>query len=135
MTPRINDRIGSCDAGGSPRWAGNREGRDEMSDPEGRMRRAFFRAGICLLPLAVTPIWIFLIAEGFLNFGGGEKDLFLVIPWLVWSALFLVIGVVAWVRGLSWTRGLAWSAAGATASLVVVGTGLLLFASGLLGVR
>ena len=91
------------------------------------MRRAFFRAGICLLPLAVTPIWIFLIAEGFLNFGGGEKDLFLVIPWLVWSALFLVIGVVAWVRGLSWTRGLAWSAAGATASLVVVGTGLLLF--------
>jgi len=99
------------------------------------MRHAFFRAGICLLPLAVTPIWIFLIAEGFLNFGGGEKDLFLVIPWLVWSALFLVIGVVAWVRGLSWTRGLAWSAAGATASLVVVGTGLLLFASGLLGVR
>ena len=99
------------------------------------MRRWFFRAGICLFPLAVTPIWIFLIARGSLNFGGGEKDLFLVIPLLVWSALFLAIGVVAWVRGLSWTRGLAWSAAGATASLVVVGTGLLLFASGLLGVR
>ena len=99
------------------------------------MRRSFFRAGICLLPLAVTPIWIFLIAEGSLNFGGGEKDLFLVIPWLVWSALFLAIGVVAWVRGLSWTRGLAWSAGGAAAILVVVGTGLLLWASGLLGVR
>lgn len=95
----------------------------------------FFRVGLCLLPLALTPSWIFLIAEGYLNFGGGEKDLLLVIPWIVWSALFLVIGVIAWVRGLSWKRGLAWSAGGATAVLAGAWVCLLIWSAGLLGVR
>lgn len=97
--------------------------------------RYFFRAGLCLLPLAMTPVWVYLIADGYLNFGGGEKDLFLVIPWIVWSGIFLLISVAAWVRGLPWKRGLVWSAAAATAILVVAWTGLFLFASGLLGVR
>jgi hypothetical protein len=83
----------------------------------------------------LTPLWIFLITEGYLNFGGGGKDLLLVIPWLVWSALFLVIGVVAWGRGIPWKRGLAWSAGGATAVLVGVWIRLLIWSAGLLGVH
>lgn len=93
------------------------------------------RGGLCLLPLALTPFWIFLIAEGYLNFGGGEKDLLLVIPWIVWSMLFLMIGVVAWVRGLSWKRGLAWSAGGATAIFAGAWIFLFIWSADLLGVR
>ena len=95
----------------------------------------FLRGGLCLLPLAVTPLWAFLIADGYLNFGGGEKDLWLVTPWIAWSGLFLMIGVVAWIRGLSWKRGLVWSAGGATAVLAGAWICLLLWSADLLGVR
>jgi len=39
-----------------------------------------FRLILSIVPLALTPLLGFLIAEGYLNFGGGEKDLFLLVP-------------------------------------------------------
>lgn len=44
---------------------------------------------LCMLPLALTPIWGYLISDGYLNFGGGEKDLLLLLPWLIWSFIYL----------------------------------------------
>lgn len=52
-----------------------RSGTGKGSDRGNGRRRYFFRAGLCLLPLAMTPIWVYLIADGYLDFGGGEKDL------------------------------------------------------------
>jgi hypothetical protein len=32
------------------------------------------------MPVLLTPVWGYLIADGYINFGGGEKDLLLGIP-------------------------------------------------------
>jgi hypothetical protein len=31
---------------------------------------------LCFFPILLTPLWGYLIADGYLNFGAGEKDLF-----------------------------------------------------------
>ena len=42
-----------------------------------------------LLPLALTPLLVFLLADGYINLGGGEKDVLMALPWLLWALLFL----------------------------------------------
>ncbi len=75
--------------------------------------RPWLRLLWMLSPLAVTPLLGWLIAEGWLNFGGGEKDLVLLIPWLIWSVCLLLIGAICWRRWQGfgpWAgRSLAWS--------------------------
>jgi heme O synthase-like polyprenyltransferase len=56
---------------------------------------------VLITPLLLTPAFLFLIAEGILSFGAGEKDLVLVIPWFVWSVLFLIAGLTLWKKNLS----------------------------------
>ncbi len=46
------------------------------------------------LPLLLAPMLLFSIAEGWLNFGGGEKDLLLLFPYLIFSVTFFVSAVV-----------------------------------------
>jgi hypothetical protein len=92
------------------------------------------RLVICLIPLAFTPVWGFLIADGFLNFGGGEKDLLLLIPWLFWSLVYLVIFVISWLKRLSIKRGLTYSAGGATILLGMIWLVMFVWSSGLLGI-
>ena len=53
---------------------------------------------LALLPLLLTPALFFALAEGYLNLGGGEKDIVFVIPWLLWSLLFAVSAIVMIVR-------------------------------------
>ena len=38
-----------------------------------------------LMPLSLTPLVVFTLAEGLVNVGGGEKDILLALPWMVWS--------------------------------------------------
>ena len=89
---------------------------------------------LCLVPLALTPLWLFLISESYLNFGGGDKDVVLLIPWVLWATLYLVFFVVAWSRRLETKTILRWSVGGATAVLAVVWAILFVWFSGLLGV-
>jgi hypothetical protein len=74
------------------------------------------RVLVCLLPLLLTPLWAYLIADGYLNLGGGEKDLIWLLPWLLWSALFAIAGAISWSRGHSVVgmikRGLGWATGG-----------------------
>jgi hypothetical protein len=53
-----------------------------------------------LVPLALTLLGAALLMEGVLNLGGGEKDIFLAIPLLLWSLTFLVAYLVT-ARGQS----------------------------------
>ena len=69
---------------------------------------------LCLLPLGLSPGFFYLIAESYLNFGGGEKDLLLLIPWLVWSVLYAVLFVIFWVKGWPPRRSCAYAVGGAT---------------------
>lgn len=52
------------------------------------------KAIILLAPLISTPLWGVLIAEGYLSFGAGEKDLLLLIPWCLWAVLFICFGLL-----------------------------------------
>lgn len=90
------------------------------------------RIGVALLPLATVPVLIFLIAEGVLNLGGGEKDLLLVGPWALWSLIFAVSSLLLWARGWSLSRAVTRSAVAAL--IGVVAAGLLLVAASQLGV-
>lgn len=64
-----------------------------------------------LLPLLLTPVFGFLLAEGHLNLGGGEKDLLLLLPWLLWSILFILCGALLRKRPVSYGRWLGTSLA------------------------
>jgi hypothetical protein len=98
------------------------------------MTNIFLRLGICLFPLALTPLWGYLIAESYLNFGAGEKDLVLLVPWILWSLLYLVIFVMSWLKHVSIKRGFCYSAGGATAVLLLAWFVMFFWFSGLLGV-
>ena len=90
------------------------------------------RVAIALLPLALAPVLLYLIAGGQLNFGAGEKDLIWVFPWLLWSMLFAVSSFILWHRGWSVSRSIVGSAVVGLAGLIL--TALLLAALGRLGV-
>lgn len=59
------------------------------------MLRVSLRFFLSVLLLALTPLLGFFIADGYLNCGGGEKDLLLFIPWILWSLLYLIFFLVA----------------------------------------
>jgi hypothetical protein len=92
------------------------------------------KLALCLLPLGLSPLGVFLIAEDYLSFGGGEKDLFLLIPWLVWSILYAIIFAVCWAKGMSTRRVLAYSAGGAAVLVMLAWLALLFWSTRFLGV-
>lgn len=50
---------------------------------------------ICLLilPMCLTPVWGYFLATGTINLGGGDKDILVLIPYLLWSILYLASGL------------------------------------------
>ena len=65
------------------------------------MIAGLLRVVVTLVPLALVPVLLILIANGHLDLGGGEADLVWVLVWLVWSVLFALSSVVLWRRGWS----------------------------------
>ncbi len=90
---------------------------------------------LSIVPLAVTPLLGFLIADGYLNFGGGEKDLLLLIPWMVWSVAYFVLFLIFWRRKLSLQKGCGYAALGATGALALIYVVMLIWFVGILGIR
>lgn len=86
---------------------------------------AIVRLTLSLLPLALTPAMAFLLSEGYVNMGGGCKDILLLLPWMLWALLYGVISLGAWWRGLSPGRAAAWAAGGATLALFLAWLALL----------
>jgi hypothetical protein len=87
-----------------------------------------------LVPLALTPLLFSLISNGTLNFGGGCKDILLVLPWLVWSALYLVACIVLWIRKVHLGWSLLVAAVVSTLVLLIAMVGLYVFSKPRLGV-
>jgi hypothetical protein len=59
------------------------------------------------LALALAPGLFFALAEGWINAGGGEKDVVLVLPYAIWSLVFLASAIVLIVKRRplwSWIR-------------------------------
>ncbi|PIX59585.1 MAG: hypothetical protein COZ47_11635 [Lysobacterales bacterium CG_4_10_14_3_um_filter_64_11] len=83
-----------------------------------------FRYLIAVLPFALTAGFVWLVS-GPLSLGGGEKDIFLSIPLLLWSFVFLVGYLLLWLRGARLARSIAVSAAIATVVVAVAWVVLL----------
>jgi hypothetical protein len=81
---------------------------------------------LALLPLILTPALGFLLAEGHVDLGGGEKDALWVLPWAIWSLLYAASSFVLWARHWPWQRALPRSAAVATAGILAGGLALVL---------
>ena len=81
------------------------------------------KLAVGILPLALTILCTALLMEGVLNLGGGENDIFLAIPLLVWSLTFVVSYLVtARGRSVRALRPLGKAALIATAGLAIVWT-------------
>jgi len=75
---------------------------------------------------------VMLIANGHLDFGGGEKDLVWVLPWVLWSMIFAVSSFILWYRG--WSLWLSSARSAAVAFGGVVLAAVVLAAFGQLGI-
>lgn len=65
------------------------------------------QAIIAIVPLLLTPVLFYVLAEGVFNLGGGEKDIIWVFPWLIWSTIFAVCSCVFILKNrtvLNWVR-------------------------------
>jgi len=77
------------------------------------------RLFVAVAPLLLTSVFAWLVMESHLNFGGGEKDIFLALPLLLWSLLFLLCSLVLWRRRSALGRSVAVSS-GLAAALVAI---------------
>lgn len=74
---------------------------------------------LALVPLLITVLLASLTMEGYLNFGGGEKDIFLAVPLLLWSLVYLCCFLALWWRRSSTGRTVAVSVGIATGVVVI----------------
>jgi hypothetical protein len=93
------------------------------------------RLGLSLLPLGLTPVLGFLLAEGYVNLGAGCKDIVALIPWLVWALAYFICSMVLWWKGAPVLMGTLYAAAGATGILILLFVILFLFQANFLGLK
>jgi len=84
------------------------------------------------VPLLVTPVLIYGLAEGILDFGGGEKDILLALPWLIWSVVFALCSFILIYRPWAIGRWVLRSALISTGVLVELG--LIAYVGSFLGI-
>ena len=87
---------------------------------------------LALIPLFLTPALIYGLAEGILDFGGGEKDIILALPWLIWSVVFAICSFILIYHRWGTVRWTLRSAVIATMALV--GLGVIAYAGSFLGI-
>ena len=87
---------------------------------------------LALIPLLLTPALLYALAEGIMDFGGGEKDIILVLPWFIWSLVFAICSFILIYRRWGITRWVLVSALIAT--MGVVGLGIAAYVGSYLGI-
>ena len=80
---------------------------------------------LAVAPLLLSVLLAWLLMDGKLNLSGGEKDIVLVVPFLLWSLIFLCCFLILWWRRFALNRSLALSASIATVLVVIAA--LMLF--------
>ena len=92
---------------------------------------AIARIMTALAPLSLSPILLLALAEGHADFGGGEMDAVILVPWTLWSLVFGITALVLWSREWPFLRSLAGSALAGIVALLI--GGLILAMTGSLG--
>jgi len=80
---------------------------------------------VLTLPLLASAGLGYLLAEGYLDLGGGEKDIVIALPLVLLSLLFIVCGLFTWRSRLS-LAAWAWRAL-KVSLLTLLGVWLLLW--------
>ena len=88
--------------------------------------KLLFKLLLAIAPLLLAVLFAWLVMEGHLNFGSGEKEIFLAIPVLLWAFAYLCCYLVLWWRGSELGRCVGLSSGLAT-GFVVSAWLLLLF--------
>jgi len=87
---------------------------------------------LAAIPLLIAPALLFALAEGWLDFGGGEKDVLLIFPYFIWALVFFLCAVILIVK--KWPLW-KWSSRSAVVStIVIILLGVVAFALSWLGV-
>src|SRR5262245_19153592 len=86
--------------------------------------RTTIRVSLALLPLFSSPVLGFLLARGYLNLGGGENDIILVLPWAFCSLVYGISCLFLWHRSWPFGRSTLFSIIVAIAGLVLAGVTL-----------
>ena len=81
----------------------------------------FQYAVVAAIPLLLSPALLFALAEGWLDFGGGEKDIILVFPYFIWALVFFLCGVILISKHWPLGQCLKRSAVVSTIFIVVLG--------------
>ncbi len=76
---------------------------------------------VAAIPIGFIPALIFALAEGWLDFGGGEKDILLALPYSIWALIFFLAAAVFIIRRSTRRRWIAKSVLIATITLVIAG--------------
>jgi hypothetical protein len=87
---------------------------------------------LALIPLLLTPLLVLALAEGVVDFGGGEKDVLLALPWLIWSIVFALCAFLLIYHRWPIARWTLRSALVATT--VLFGLAIIAYAGSFLGV-
>jgi hypothetical protein len=72
-----------------------------------------------LWPVILPPLLVFAVSEDWVDFGGGEKDIFLALPLILFALLNFGAGLFFWHRGSAPGRA-AWQACVAALGLLVI---------------
>ena len=54
----------------------------------------FLHIGVAIIPVALTPALIYALAEGWIDLGGGEKDIIAAFPYFILTFTFLVVSII-----------------------------------------
>lgn len=62
------------------------------------MANRYIHAILAAAPMLITPGLIYILAEGWLDLGGGEKDILLAFPYFLWALIFFVVALVLIIK-------------------------------------
>ena len=86
------------------------------------------RLAVTCAPAGRAALFAWLVTEGHVSFGGGDKDVLLVFPVMAWALIYLVASSVLWARHARIKRMASVGAMVATSVLGVAWAGLFAIA-------
>lgn len=87
-----------------------------------RITNRLVHAAIAAIPVLLSPLLVFALAEGWVDLGGGEKDILFVIPYFILTITFFVCALVLIVKRWPIARWINRSTAVSIAFLIALGT-------------
>ena len=96
------------------------------------MRIKLLHAALAAIPLLLTPVLFFMLADGWINLGGGEKDIVVTLPWLLWALIFFITALVLIIKG--WPLRRWFTRAGIVSFVVMLLLFVITYITGWLGI-